>query len=233
MKRLIAFTVALAAAIIPAFAQFGITGGFTSSNTTLKSFSDFKPESVSLFHAGLLYKFDIGAGFALQPTLLYQVKGASLDQIVKKEDGDIKTSIDTKTGYIEFNAGLQWGPDLIAFRPYIFAEPFIGYAVYNEEETKGDKPTLADVTEADATEYENAKITAWTDSAKQRLEYGIGVGGGIEFSHVQISVQYFLNFGPLYNTEGKVDGNEVLETVRTAFKDKNYQGLKVSLAVLF
>ena len=29
--------------------------------------------------------------------------------------------------------GIQWGPDLMAFRPYVFAEPFVGYQIEDWE----------------------------------------------------------------------------------------------------
>ena len=227
--------VAIAAVLfgaVPASAQFGLMGGFTSSSASIKA-NGFKPEAVSLYHAGITYKVNLGAGFAVQPSLLYQVKGASLDKIAKNSNGDDeKFTLDTKTGYLEGNLGVQWGPDLIAICPYIFLEPFVGYALMNEESAKGNEAGLAELIDSES--FETGKVKDWKNSAKQRLEYGFGVGGGIEFSHIQISVQYFMNLGPLYNSDGKVNSNDILEAVKTSFGEKkNYQGLKVSLAILF
>lgn len=231
-RLFIAAIAALLFGVVPASAQFGIMGGFTASSADIKT-DGFKPETVSLYHAGITYKVNLGAGFALQPSLLYQVKGATLDKIAKNENGDDeKFTLDTKTGYLEGNVGVQWGPDLIALRPYIFVEPFVGYALMNEESAKGNEAGLAELVDQET--FESGKVKDWAGTAKQRLEYGFGVGAGVEFSHIQISVQYFMNLGPLYNSDGKVNSNEILEAVKTSYGEKkNYQGLKVSLAILF
>ena len=82
MKRIITLAVVAAASLLlaaRAHAQFGIVGGITSSKTELTTAEDV--ESISLYHAGLTYKFNLGGGFAIQPSVLYQVKGASLGEL--------------------------------------------------------------------------------------------------------------------------------------------------------
>ena len=58
---------------------------------------------------------------------------------------------------------------------------------------------------------------------------GVGAGVGVEIaSHVQISCQLFRNMGPLYNKE------KVQESYRSSYDHlKNYQGMKINLAILF
>ena len=52
-------------------------------------------------------------------------------------------------------------------------------------------------------------------------------------NHLQLSVQWFKNLGPLYN-DGKIDGSEALKAVSGSYKDiANYTGIKLSLAVFF
>ena len=111
-----------------AHAQFGFVAGLTSSSTDMKTAGDLK--SISLYHAGLTYKVDLGLGFAVQPSLLYQVKGAKLGEI---DESTTMGEFKVKTGFVELPVSLQWGPDLLAFRPYVFAEPFIGYAVSSSD----------------------------------------------------------------------------------------------------
>ena len=60
------------------------------------------------------------------------------------------------------------------------------------------------------------------------------MGGGIEvMRHVQVSVQWFMNAGKLFN-EDKLAADTILKTVASNYKDiKNYQGLKVTVGIFF
>ena len=205
MKKILTFVV-LMASTFAAQAQIGVMGGFTSSSTTVNTKEIMEnAKNISLYHAGVFYKFNIGAGFVVQPSLAYQMKGASLSQNIEGKDVKVAAqSIDTKTGFIELSAPVQWGLDLMLFRPFAFVEPFIGYG-----------------------------ITAAKD-VKNKLEWGFGVGGGVEIAgHLQLSVQWFKNLGTLYN-DGKIDGEAVLTTFKDNYKNiENYTGVKVTLGILF
>lgn len=209
MKRLLAIA-AFFLSMTAAHAQLGVVGGITSSSIEgLKGGSD----NITLYHVGVVSKSDLGLGFAIQPAITYQVKGADL----KENPGVV-----SKTGYLEFGLGAQWGIDLLAFRPYVFAEPFIGYGLTGSESFAREDGFMSTET-----------ISKALNDAKNRLEYGFGVGAGLEItSHIQLSFQWFKNLGLLYN-EGEFN-KEPLEDLKDTYKDlKNYSGVKFSLAILF
>jgi len=132
------------------------------------------------------------------------VKGAKITSIGET------TGDQLKTGYVEIPLSIQWGPDLMAFRPYAFAEPFIGYQI--------------------ATFNKGATFSDVSSDIMNKLEYGFGLGGGLEIaSHVQLSVQWFKNLGTMINDDKGKTGAEWWSHV----KGKNYQGIKFSLAILF
>ena len=205
MKRIITLVAVAAASLLMAaraHAQFGIVGGITSSTTDMTTSEDVK--SMSLYHAGLTYKINLGAGFAIQPSVLYQVKGANLGELNTASSDDFKV----KTGFVEIPVGFQWGPDLMVFRPFVMAEPFIGYQV-----TSSDRG-------ADS-------IEGWTEQAKNKFEYGFGVGGGLELGgNIQLSVQWFNNMGNMMR-EDSASSSDFSDKV------KNFKGIKFSLAILF
>ncbi len=200
MKKILTLIVALVATATVAHAQFGIVGGLNFSKTDIKVSSFIEEaKNVTLYHAGVAWKMKLPLGFAIQPELTYQVKGAKLEQFKGEE-------LKYKNGYIELGAGVQWGPDLIIARPYVFAQPFIGYLVNPNKEIAAVK----DVT--------------------NKLEYGIGLGGGVElFKHFQLSVQWFKNLGKLVN--GNVSSTDQL--VNEVKDLKSYQGVRVSLGIFF
>ena len=215
MKKLLAIAALFASAAIAGAQQIGVIGGLTLSRVDGAKNPD-ADKLMTLYQAGVLYTADLGAGFAIQPALTYQVKGASLDQ------GNNITST-TKTGFAELSLGAQWGPDLGAFRPYLFVEPFVGYGV-----TGTEKIGWSALSEDLLKKYS----TALTE-AKSKLEYGVGAGLGLEIaSRVQLSCQLFNNFGPLYQDD-KLNVSD-LTTVKTFYDAiKNYQGIKFNLAILF
>lgn len=233
MKKVIAVIAIAIASISIAHAQFGIVGGFTSSSTTIDK-ENWKAnlENISLYHVGLTYKIDLGLGLAIQPSLTYEMKGASMKEDIASvgEVAEIAKTIDTKTGYAEFGLDLQWGPDLMAFRPFIFASPFLGYMV-SQEETSDLSTTVSGT----STNFDQEKAKAWAEEAKNRLEYGFGIGLGVDImKFVQLKAQYYMNLGNLYNEGQVVNAKDVWSQVKDSYGHvENYNGIKVSLAILF
>ena len=210
MKKIFAVAALFACVVAANAQQMGAIGGMTSSSIDGGK-SDSK--NIMLYHAGVVWKADLGAGFAIQPVLTYQVKGADL-----KQNNDVQS----RTGYAEFGFGAQWGLDLLAFRPFVFAEPFVGYAVTGKEKLliSGTGTTSESINKALA-------------EAKNKLEYGFGVGAGLEItSHIQLSCQWFKNLGTLYK-DGELNTGD-LQDIKSSYNNlKNYSGIKFSLAILF
>lgn len=177
MKKLIIAAAALLISV-SSFAQFGVVAGLTSSSTSLKDAkAEFQSKAIAQYHVGITYKAAIGNFFAIQPSLIYNMKGAKMAELKSTND------INYKTGYIELPVQLQAGVGLGSLaRIYGFAEPFLGYAVTNKVE--GGSMTLKD-------KWENVS---------SKFEYGVGLGAGVElFSHLQVSVKYYWNLGNVYD----------------------------------
>ena len=178
----------------------------------------------------MAYNHEIGPFFAIQPQLMYQMKGANAYQTITEGTyKDAINSFQSQTGFLELSVGLQAGIDVLVARPYFLFEPFVGYAVYKGKDTfsqVGEKVADGSVT--------NADVNAALNSVKNGLEFGFGVGGGITFlEHFQVSVQWFMNLGNLYDG-GKIDGADIADNLKTYYKDfKNYHGIKVTAALFF
>lgn len=173
MKKLLTVIVVVLASVTMAHAQFGIVGGYTSSTTKLADAAK-EVSSASLWHAGVAYKINIGA-LAIQPSLTYNMKGTTID------------NVQYKSGYVEASAGLQVGLDLLVARPFLVAEPFIGYQV------TGNEAAVKDVT--------------------NKLEWGFGVGVGVDvIKHLQLRVEWFKNLGALAGASGEQAVNALKDT---------------------
>ena len=159
--------------------NFGITGGANFQTVNLKNVG---PQTLTQWNAGFVYKCNLPLGFQLHPALLYNVKSATLD---------------TSVGYLEFMASLQWGLDLILFRPYIEASPFVGYGL-NDWGTDKFSST-------------------WT--SPDRLEYGVGLGGGLQIWRFQVAARYNWTFAELKDVKN--------------LESANFDGVTLSLTFFF
>ena len=192
--------------------DFGVVAG--ASFTSIREVST---DMATGFHAGVSYKFRLPLGFAVQPSVLYHMKSSLVEGAI----ADV-TTFDYKMGYVEVPVSLQWGPDLLMFRPFVDVTPFVGYALNNEASgVKLQGECMSKVQ------------TKW--EGVNRLEYGLGLGGGIEIWKLQLVCRYNWNFGDLFNADGgTADWNEIWNTATDSVKTgKNFGGVTLSLAFLF
>ncbi|MCQ2115469.1 MAG: PorT family protein [Bacteroidales bacterium] len=182
MKRIIVIAAAMLFCLCAkAQLHFGPVVGMTSSTITNireVTLEDAKPKNATRYHAGVTMQARLPHGFAIQPSLMYHCKDAKVENLT--------------TGYLEMPVGIQWGPDLILFRPYLEVAPMVGVAV----NSKIDKEML------------------------NRLEYGVGVGGGLDVWKLQISARY------------NWDLNQYMKASETA-PSGSYRCVTLSLAFLF
>jgi len=192
--------------------DFGVIAG--ASFTGIKEISVSKTTG---YHAGITYKFRLPVGFAIQPSLMYHMKSSTVNAAVES-----KTKLDMNVGYLELPVSFQWGPDLLVFRPFVDVAPFIGYAVNNDFKSM---------------ETIQNTITTWKDEwgGMSRLEYGLGVGLGLEIWKIQILGRYNWNFGSLFKTDGNIVGKDEIfdNTKDSVLKGKNFGGVTLSVALLF
>lgn len=215
MKKII---IAIAALFVAATAsaQIGISAGLTSSSTTLDgAYSDVVSGAVNQYHVGLTYKIGIGNLLAIQPSVLYNVKGSNFNV-----EDLTSTSLNFKTGFVEVPVQVQLGFGLGTLaRVYALAEPYVGYAITNEVTTKSAIAAAA-----------NTQQT-W-DNVKNRLEYGVGVGAGVELlRHLQVSVKYFWTLSDLYGLQdAKLDN--IINSLSN-INMKNANGVAATVTILF
>ncbi len=207
MKKIFVIAAALLVCVCASAQKVGIVGGFTSSELKLKN---IQKSSVSQYHIGLAYNQPIALGFAVQPELIYNVKGTAFDQIAVLKD--FKTTM----GYVELPVQVQWGVDLLVAQPYVFVEPYVGYAVSGNWKCKGG------ITD---NEYSDSIDLSDLDS---RWEYGFAVGFGVNaFERVQLSFKYFWNF-----EDCRLD--QYTEQLKESISErKGFTGLAISVGVFF
>lgn len=203
MKRIFAASLVcfafLFSAVESGAQKYGVVGGATFS-----SMRNIESSSKTGWNMGATAQFRLPLGFSVQPSLIYNSKAAEVESIVGKAGLNV--------GYLELPVSVQWGPDLLVFRPFVEVTPFVGFAL--------DSSISAD-----------ALLTSkeWKTSYLQRFEYGLGLGGGLEIWRFQVTCRYNWNFGSLFSEQGGLD----LVHLEEAFENNNFGGVTLSLAFLF
>lgn len=206
MRKLV---IALAALFvtISANAQFGIVAGLTSTHTDLEeAYADIK--DVNKYHAGIVYNIKLPLGLSIQPGLLYNVKGSSYTDV--KENGE-KVTVDFKSGNLELPVRVAWGFNILFVKPFVFAEPFLGYTLNNN------------ITNS------NGDVVKVEGFDKSKFNYGVSLGAGVlAFKHVGLTVKYYWNLGQAF------DGNASFDKDTFAgLKTQNANGVLATLAIYF
>ena len=160
MKKLSLLLVSiLCLGVLNAGAQgFIVKGGWNYSKSDIKDIKD----GHSGWQVGVGFQTGSAYGFSFQPELLYKVDG------LKFSDG---AKLDMNK--LELPLNVQWGPDLLIARPFVFAGPYFGYNF----KTRGKNLTEAEV------------------KALNNFEWGVGIGLGINIWKLQVAGKYNWNFG--------------------------------------
>ena len=207
MKKLIVIVASLLVAV-SAHAQLGVIAGITSAQTKFDNVDAaiVEAQNATQYHVGVAYKLGLGNFIAIQPAIIYNVKGSKVSAVAGLSDFDFKS------GYLEVPVQLQVGMGIGDLaRVYAIAEPFVGMAI-TETTVKG----LAS----------DQKIE-WDDFA-DKLEYGIGIGAGVELiKHVQVAARYFWNMG------GAKDAKINVSDVKDIVTNKKANGVMASVVLLF
>lgn len=165
MKKLFLVLAAfiLIAANANAQSGFGVKAGLNFNSMSDIKIADLETsvQNKTGFHVGVVYKLKLPAGLALQPELVYTQKSSSISYAGEKSEN--------KMGYLQLPVNLQWGIDLVLFRPFIQVSPYVGYVVHTK-------------TDFFQTDYE-------------KFQYGIGVGAGLEIWKFQLSGRYCWDLG--------------------------------------
>jgi hypothetical protein len=197
-------TMVLSSVSANAGGKFGVTGGL-GFNTA--KFTELGGDTKTGWNVGITGAFDLPLGFSIQPSLVYNEKTM-----------DIAESVSQSMGYLELPVSLQWGPDLLIFRPFVDVTPYVGYALTND--LKSDFAGLVSFNDG-----------SW--EGKNRLEYGLGVGGGLDVWKFRLVARYNWNFGPLYDVKGWDDIKDTLNLKELNAENPNFGGVTLTLSFFF
>lgn len=225
MKKLF-FVFALTATAISTRAQVYVLGGLNLANITRTN--DGQTEKNNLlptFHTGIMSRFGISSTFDMESGVLLTGRGSKAETYFTNGD---YTKSKFNPLYIEvpLNAVVKI-PMAKGAGLFFNAGPYaaIGIAGRSSRETKFG-PLLS--TSSSNIKFSNDDpFTSQQDDAGydklKRFDFGLNIGGGVEFKHVILKVNYGIGLAKINSTESN---NEI--------NDKNkYRTLSFSLGIPF
>ena len=210
-KYLIVIAAALLAFSATASAQmnFGVTAGMNFNSAKI---GDVKMDARAGWNVGATVQFDLPLGFSLQPSLVYMQKsgGYTTPEFSSAILEDIKAQFVQTVGSLVLPVSVQWGPDLLVARPFLDVTPYVGYSLSNK--IKADVAGLEEVVKGG-----------------NGLDYGLGLGAGINVWKLQAIVRYNWNFGVL----GSLKDFTGVDLGDLNAENETFGGISVNVAFFF
>ncbi|MBR4882412.1 MAG: PorT family protein [Bacteroidales bacterium] len=179
----------LSAVSMKAQSGFGIKAGMNFNSMSDLEFKDFKRsiDRKTGFHAGILYKWNLPLGLGIQPELLYVQKGGTIAEIHTESSAtsNVYASGNIKMHSLQLPVNIQWGLNLVLFKPFVMVSPYLSYQISNETNIKGMK---------------------WDT---EKFGYGVGLGAGLDLWKFQVSGKYNWDLGKV--SEFKWDGADTFK----------------------
>ena len=174
MKKSILLIITILLFAFQASAQFS-AGVLAGAMFSTPKFADISMKNPAKVYAGLTCNVDLPSGFSIQPAVTFVSKEAYFRE-------NLKATMQA----IEIPLSFQWGPDLLIFRPFIDVTPFVGVKLKTHLDTH-----VADGLDVNKPLNPDGEI----------LEYGLGLGGGIDVWKLRVTARYNWNMGPLFKNE--------------------------------
>ena len=175
MKKI--FAVSLLASFIlvavssEAQVKFGPQIGLNLSKMIFKTKDfDFHPKSFVAYSVGVVSEFGVSRNIAIQPGILFSVKGT-------KYTGFLNEKFTFKPTYIEVPVNFIYQFDTRSLKPLLFAGPYFAYGIGGETTQEGGG---------------SIKIQYGSDNGDniKPFDFGLNLGAGIEVNDLQLKVQY-------------------------------------------
>ncbi len=220
----------LAAQPIQAQLRFGIKGGANITSLSAdKNAMINEIKNAANYQVGALVQIGFG-NFAIQPELIFTTKGAelvndgandALNLYGNLTGKDVPNTFTLSTSYLELPINLQYGFKLGSLaRVYVQAGPYASLLL--ADEMKGFESFYAEYKET------VAEISDGSADFVNKLDFGVGVGAGIEVLFLQLAVKYDFSLTEFKEITSKI-GNADLN-IMSGMQNRN---LSISLGILF
>ncbi len=154
--------------------RFGLKGGITFYKGTI-DFAGFEETTNSAlgFTGGIYAEFPLSEYISIQPEILY------IQKSTEEDDSFFDENNQTTFSYIDVPVLLRLNIPLDgSFSPFVTAGPYVGYLLDAKDEFNGETEDISDYIED--------------------LNYGIIIGGGVQFGKFNVEVRYDIGLANIF-----------------------------------
>ena len=193
-------------------AQVYLQGGLNLANITKTG--DGKTEknnTLSSFNAGILGRFGLSKELDLESGLLFTGHGSKAETYFNSGNDYVKTKFNPFYIQVPLNAvvkiSLQKNSSI-----FFNAGPYAAIGVGGKSKTESKIGPLMSSSSSDIKFSNDDPFTSQQDDAAynklKRFDFGVNVGGGFEFEHVILKVNYGLGLTKINSTESNNTAND-------------------------
>jgi hypothetical protein len=201
-KVYLAVVLSLVTALAVNAQGIGIKAGINLANMVFDSEWE---ESFDLrlgFHGGIVFEVGLTDAIFFGSGIIFSQKGTKFSYTDEDFDDESYSGF-TLINYLEVPINLLYKADLGGAKLVFEAGPYLGYAINGKEQIDYEDNGTS-ISFSEDIEFGNEE-----DQVK-RIDYGINVGVGLEFSSFKVGAQYGLGLANLTNYEDSTMKNQVI-----------------------
>jgi hypothetical protein len=201
-KVYLAVVLSLVTAVAVNAQGIGIKAGINLANMVFDSEWEESFDMRLGFHGGIVFEVGLTDAIFFGSGIIFSQKGTKFSYTDEDFDDESYSGF-TLINYLEVPINLLYKADLGGAKLVFEAGPYLGYAINGKEQIDyEDNGTSFSFSED--IEFGNEE-----DQVK-RIDYGINVGVGLEFSSFKVGAQYGLGLANLTNYEDSTMKNQVI-----------------------
>ncbi len=199
---------------IGAKAQVYVQGGLNIANiTNTNSGQTEKNKQLATFNAGIMSRFGISNTFDLESGVLFTGKGSKAETYFNGGNDYVKTKFNPLYLEVPLNAVVKIPLDSRAKSNVFFhAGPYIAVGVAGKSTAEASILGLTASSSSNIKFANDNPFTSRQDDAAynklKRFDYGINLGGGIDFRKLLLKLNYGYGLSKINSTQNDNTGND-------------------------
>ena len=212
MKKLFILSALIAITTIHVNAQMYLQGGANFANITKTNDGQTEKNNIlTTFNVGFMSRFDLSKIFDLESGLLLTGRGSKAETYFNGSSDYVKSTFNPVYIEVPLNAVVRV-PLAMGSHLFFHAGPYIAIGIAGKSKMESRVGPLVS-TSSSAIKFSNDDpFTSKQDDAAydklKRFDFGMNLGGGLQFKHLILKANYGLGFSKINSTESNNTVND-------------------------
>ncbi len=212
MKKILIITAVAAMTVIGANAQMYIQGGVNFANITRTNDGQTeKNNMLTSFNAGFMSRFGLSKLFDLESGILLTGRGSRAETDFNGGTDYVKSTFNPLYLEVPLNAVVRV-PIAMGSHLFFHAGPYIAVGIAGKSKTESKVGPLVSTSTSNIKFSNDDPFTSKQDDAAydklKRFDFGMNLGGGLQFKHLILKANYGLGLSKINSTESNNTVND-------------------------